>query len=224
MQDFIDNFNQGVAGKEPQWAGLAPIRWQVFASSQGLLIFASILSGATYLALAAVMYEVRALRRGFAWARDRCTPHPRARAPRFPSPPQVPFVINFPRTSMILRLMSLASSFFTAVGVLNFVASPVKNEFCSLFDPDGTFLNLPCGFGNGVNLAIAGAVFGILSSLLLWRGVSADLSVQIYSFGGASKGYSDAAAPLEQGADTIASFQGSSGAGAGGYSGFGSEQ
>ena len=123
---------------------------------------------------------------------------------------------------MILRPMSLASSFFTGIGVLNFVASPVKNEFCSLFDPDGTFLKLPCGFGNGVNLAIAGAVFGILSSLLLWRGVSADLSVQTYSFGGASKGYSDAAAPLEQGADTIASFQGSSAPG--GYSGFGSGQ
>lgn len=198
--DFITDFNAAISGGTQQWAlNLKQIAWAVFATTQGMLIFASINIAVAWLGLVAVMYEV-------------------------------PIVTGFKWTPLVLRLTSGAGSLFAIIGMIIFGTSPTKSEFCSVFDPDGDFLNLPCYFGNGFNNAAVAAAFSAGCSLMLWVYVSPDYSAGVYEFKGASSigGGSVSDAPLassgEGGASVSASFQGSSsGATGSAYQGFGSD-
>jgi hypothetical protein len=88
---------------------------------------------------------------------------------------------------------------------------------------------LHCSYGDAFNMAISAGVFAALSSFVLWRYTASDFTsaVGAYEFksgvsAGAFGSAGDAAAPLDGGSSVAASFQGSSGGGAGGYNGFGS--
>ncbi len=56
---------------------------------------------------------------------------------------EAPVISTWKWTSLAIRGLSLTASFFALVGILVFGTSPLKSEFCSLFDPDANFINLP---------------------------------------------------------------------------------
>ena len=56
---------------------------------------------------------------------------------------EAPVISTWKWTSLAIRGLSLTASFFALVGILVFGTSPLKSEFCSLFDPDADFINLP---------------------------------------------------------------------------------
>jgi len=51
----------------------------------------------------------------------------------------LPSLVNFKWSPLIIRLLAVSTAFFTFVAVLVFMTSNLKTEFCSIFDPDSAF-------------------------------------------------------------------------------------
>jgi len=102
---------------------------------------------------------------------------------------QAPCVSETAKTLHVVRGLTIAVLFFIIVALLVFGTAPLKTDFCHAFDPDAEFNGLPCGYGNGFNIAIAAAVFGAVQVALAWSFMTLDLpAMYAFSAGGAAGG------------------------------------